>query len=153
MVLKTRKDCSHPPGFHESLVLQNNPQPFAWNLFIHLSLSTYTELFIALQKLRAMEIQQQQESQLETAAPNNSPRNISNLSWAAIVIALFSALFLFALDQTIVADIQPQLLATFGEIALMPWVSVAYPLGAIALNLLVYVHIATQPIAPVTKIV
>jgi len=67
-----------------------------------------------------------------------SPRNLSTISWIAVVISLFSALFLFALDQTIVADIQPEIITTFGHVDKLPWVSVAYPLGAIALNLLVY---------------
>jgi hypothetical protein len=69
---------------------------------------------------------------------NDRPRrDLSTLSWITVVVSLFSALFLFALDQTVVADIQPQIIASFGNVDKLPWVSVAYPLGAIALNLLV----------------
>jgi hypothetical protein len=77
------------------------------------------------------------ESADSTPRPAKPPRDLSTISWIAVVIALFSALFLFALDQTIVADIQPRIILVFGDVEKLPWVSVAYPLGAVALNLLV----------------
>lgn len=52
----------------------------------------------------------------------------------------FYSLFdnLFALDNTVVADIQPKLIETFGEIEKLPWVAVSYGLGSMSVNLLWY---------------
>ena len=63
------------------------------------------------------------------------PREMSQLTWICVVISLLTSMFLFALDNTVVADAQPKIIDTFGHVDLLPWVSVAYALGAIALNL------------------
>jgi len=41
-----------------------------------------------------------------------------------------SSVFLFALDQTIVADITPPIVLHFGSIEKLPWISVALLLAA-----------------------
>jgi hypothetical protein len=46
---------------------------------------------------------------------------------------------LFALDNTIVADVQPKIVDTFHEINKLPWISVSFTLGAATVNLLWYV--------------
>jgi hypothetical protein len=43
--------------------------------------------------------------------------------------------FLFALDQTIVADVQPNIIAQFGSIDKLPWLSVAFLLATASTNL------------------
>jgi hypothetical protein len=45
-------------------------------------------------------------------------------------------MFLFALDNTIVANVQPSIIESLGHVDMLPWVSVSYPLGVVALNLL-----------------
>lgn len=61
------------------------------------------------------------------------------LSWLLVVLALLAALFLFALDNTIVANVQENIIYTLGGIDKLPWISVAFALGAVATNLFWYV--------------
>lgn len=68
--------------------------------------------------------------------PAASPRQMSQISWILVLIAILSAVFLFALDNTVVADIQPKIVILFGQIEKLPWASVAFALGAVAVNLL-----------------
>lgn len=62
-------------------------------------------------------------------------RSLRPSSWFLVVFALLSALFLFALDNTIVADVQANIIYTLGGIEKLPWISVAFALGAISTNL------------------
>ncbi|TGJ79825.1 hypothetical protein E0Z10_g8942 [Xylaria hypoxylon] len=64
-----------------------------------------------------------------------SPRKLKPLSWFFVVFSLLSALFLFALDNTIVANVQENIIYDFGGIEKLPWISVAFALGAVATNL------------------
>lgn len=66
-------------------------------------------------------------------------RKLKPLSWFFVVFSLLAALFLFALDNTIVANVQGKIIHTFGGIEKLPWISVAFALGAVATNLLWYV--------------
>lgn len=52
-----------------------------------------------------------------------------------IVTAILSSVFLFALDQTIVADVQPNIIVEFGSIDKLPWLSVSFLLGNASTNL------------------
>jgi len=63
------------------------------------------------------------------------PRDIEGIRWAIVVIAILSSTFLFALDNTIVADIQPAIVLHFGSVDKLAWLSVAFLLGAAATNL------------------
>ena len=42
---------------------------------------------------------------------------------------MLSTTFLFALDNTIVADIQPSVLEDFGDVELLPWIGTGFALG------------------------
>lgn len=66
---------------------------------------------------------------------NLSPRKVHGPSWALLCIAVFSAQFLFSLDNTIVADVQPSIVEDLGEIQKLPWITVAFELGAASANL------------------
>lgn len=57
----------------------------------------------------------------------------------ALVVSILSSVFLFSLDQTIVADIQPNIVDQFHSISKLPWLSVAFLLAAAATNLFWYV--------------
>ena len=69
---------------------------------------------------------------------HKKPRDMSPLSWVCVVISLLTSMFLFALDNTIVADVQPSIINTLGGVNKFSWISVGYALGAIALNLFLY---------------
>lgn len=68
--------------------------------------------------------------------PSTKPRDMGTFAWASVVISILASMFLFALDNTIVADIQPNIIKTLGNVDELPWISVGYALGAVALNLL-----------------
>ena len=55
--------------------------------------------------------------------------------WILVVLSVLSPTFLFALDNTVVADVQPSIINTFGGIDKLPWISVAFAMGAISFNL------------------
>lgn len=74
------------------------------------------------------------EKQL-TAKPEASPREIHGWKWAIVVISILSSIFLFALDNTVVADIQPAIISNFAEIQKLPWLTGAFLIGSASTNL------------------
>ncbi|KAE8347844.1 hypothetical protein BDV24DRAFT_157322 [Aspergillus arachidicola] len=58
-----------------------------------------------------------------------SPRPIHGWKWAIAYASMISTTFLFALDNTIVADIHPVILDLFDEVSLLPWIGVGLALG------------------------
>ncbi|KAF4626330.1 hypothetical protein G7Y89_g11829 [Cudoniella acicularis] len=68
--------------------------------------------------------------------PEAPPRDITGVRWALVVISILSSTFLFALDNTIVADIQPVIVTHFNAVDKLTWLSVAFLIGAAATNLL-----------------
>ncbi|KAG9665238.1 MFS general substrate transporter, partial [Aureobasidium melanogenum] len=64
---------------------------------------------------------------------SSRPRN--HFSWAVIVAAALSSAFLFAIDNTITADIQPAIVHDFKEPNKLTWISVAFLLTAAGTNL------------------
>ena len=73
-------------------------------------------------------------TQMETVDARK-PRSMKGITWFCVVLSLLSSIFLFALDNTVVADVQPSIIKTLGEIEKLPWISVAFALGAISVNL------------------
>ena len=65
-----------------------------------------------------------------------APLRPKGFVWILVVIAILSSTFLFALDNTVVADVQPQIIERFNQIGKLPWLSVAFLLGAVATNLI-----------------
>jgi len=57
-------------------------------------------------------------------------RQIHGWKWAVAYTALLSVTFLFALDNTVVAAIQPSILKAFGHVELLDWVGVGFSLGS-----------------------
>jgi MFS family permease len=47
-----------------------------------------------------------------------------------------SSLFLYALDNTVVANVQPKVVETFGHVALVPWLGVSFALASAATTLI-----------------
>ncbi|KAJ4006272.1 Efflux pump dep3 [Fusarium irregulare] len=58
-----------------------------------------------------------------------SPRDLHGWKWAMSYTAMLSTTFLFALDNTIVADIQPAIIHDLTQIELLPWVGTGFALG------------------------
>lgn len=75
------------------------------------------------------------EKQQDAQAPESPPREITGIRWVIVVLAILSSTFLFALDNTIVADIQPVIVTHFNSVAKLTWLSVAFLIGAASTNL------------------
>ena len=76
-----------------------------------------------------------EKQELDTAADEVPPRDITGWKWAVVVAAILSSTFLFALDNTIVADVQPVIVTRFDAVSKLSWLSVAFLIGAAATNL------------------
>ncbi|KAF2195913.1 MFS general substrate transporter [Zopfia rhizophila CBS 207.26] len=55
---------------------------------------------------------------------------VPKLLWAVIVLTILSSTFLFSLDNTIVADVQPPIVERFGEVGKLSWLGVAFVLAS-----------------------
>ncbi|PQE31288.1 MFS drug efflux transporter protein [Rutstroemia sp. NJR-2017a WRK4] len=78
-----------------------------------------------------------------TGDPEAPPRDIDGWKWYMTTIAILFSTFLYALDATVVADLQPVIVQEFGKIQDLSWLSVAFLLCATATNLIwgrVYNH-------------
>ncbi|KAI1824701.1 major facilitator superfamily domain-containing protein [Xylaria intraflava] len=62
-------------------------------------------------------------------------RSIQGFRWALICLAVFSANFLYGLDNTIVASIQSAVVASLGNVNQLGWLGIGFPLGSIAITL------------------
>lgn len=62
-------------------------------------------------------------------------REIHGWKWVLVITAILSSIFLYALDATIVADIQPFIIQEFGGIEKLSWLSVAFLASASATNM------------------
>ncbi|KAK3339652.1 putative MFS drug efflux transporter [Lasiosphaeria hispida] len=71
----------------------------------------------------------------EITSPDEPPRTITGVKWALAMAAVLSSIFLYALDNTVVAAVQPIIVAEFGSIDKLPWLSVAFLLSATATNM------------------
>jgi MFS family permease len=61
---------------------------------------------------------------------------IHGIKWVLTVGAILSCVFLYALDTTVVADIQPNIIASLGDFQKFPWLATAYALPSTALVLI-----------------
>ncbi|KAL8936306.1 MAG: hypothetical protein Q9216_005000 [Gyalolechia sp. 2 TL-2023] len=80
---------------------------------------------------------QKQEPQPDNdlAEPQKPPRDIAGWKWVVVILAIYSSQFLFALDQTIIANVQPVIVEQFDSVEKLTWLSVAFPIGAAGTNL------------------
>lgn len=71
------------------------------------------------------------------------PRDISGWKWYLTLASILASTFLYALDATVVADLQSVIVQDLGGITKLSWLSVAFLLSATATNLVwgrVYGH-------------
>ncbi|KAF4629080.1 hypothetical protein G7Y89_g9070 [Cudoniella acicularis] len=85
------------------------------------------------QSLRAVEEKQNGSSEEIDAKP---PRDVHGFLWFIVISCVLSSTFLFAIDNTIVADIQDAIISDFGEVNKLPWISVSFLLAAAGTNLM-----------------
>jgi MFS family permease len=76
----------------------------------------------------------QQNAAVDTEA-DASPRNVHGFIWVLVVVAILSSIFLYSLDNTVVADITPTAVNEFGDVFKLPWLSVGFLLGGAAVVL------------------
>lgn len=69
-------------------------------------------------------------AQHDEAAGAAPPRDITGWRWAVVILAILSTQFLFALDNTIVANVQPVIVEEFAAVSKLSWISVAFLIGA-----------------------
>ena len=75
------------------------------------------------------------EKGVTPADPEKPPRDIHGIKWGFAVFSVLASTFLFALDNTIVADIQPAIIERFGDVNKLPWLAVAFLVAAAGTNL------------------
>ncbi|KAG0633768.1 major facilitator superfamily domain-containing protein [Tuber brumale] len=68
----------------------------------------------------------------EKLAEEAPPRTVTGVVWVLVVISILSSTFLFALDNTVVADIQASVITDFGEIEKLSWLGIAFVLAGCA---------------------
>ena len=66
----------------------------------------------------------------DTKESPSSPRDVHGIKWFLAASAILSSTFLFALDNTVVADVQPSIVNEFNSVEQLPWVGSAFVLGA-----------------------
>ncbi|KAL8773854.1 MAG: hypothetical protein Q9209_001284 [Squamulea sp. 1 TL-2023] len=68
-----------------------------------------------------------------TPLEENSPaRDVHGWKWTIVVASVLSSTFLFALDNTIVVNVQPAIYECFLEIETLLWLGVSFALGSAA---------------------
>ncbi|KAK1659527.1 major facilitator superfamily domain-containing protein [Colletotrichum godetiae] len=80
------------------------------------------------------------EEPVDTQALNDTedadpPRTIHGVKWFLVICALLSALFLYALDNTVVANVQAKVVQTYHRVDLVPWLGVSFALASAATTL------------------
>ena len=66
-------------------------------------------------------------------------RSVTGIRCILVVLSILSSTFLFALDNTVVADVQPKIVDRFGQIQKLPWLPIAFLVACVATNLIWYV--------------
>lgn len=75
------------------------------------------------------------QGETEVGTVEAPPRHVTGWKWTLAMAAVLSSIFLYALDNTIVASVQPIIVTEFDSIDKLPWLSVAFLLGATATNM------------------
>lgn len=57
---------------------------------------------------------------------------MSNLRWLSVCVGWYLTAFLYGLDSTIAADVQGPILASLGNLNMLPWVGTGFLLGSVA---------------------
>jgi hypothetical protein len=72
------------------------------------------------------------DGQVENAQHEHpSVRRVRGFWWAVVLTAIVSSTFLYSLDNTVMANIRPDIVDSLGHMEMLPWISVSYPLGEV----------------------
>ena len=85
---------------------------------------------------KASALNQLHERQDQQPSQTHSRDNMRSWAWVLVLISIITSLFLYALDNTIVANIQPTIVQDLGEIDKLPWISVSFAFAAASVQLL-----------------
>lgn len=75
------------------------------------------------------------QSEPQAESKPQPQRSIRGLRWFLVTLALYLTGFLYGLDTTIAADVQPDIVKSLGEIEKLAWVGTGFPLGSVAIIL------------------
>lgn len=64
-------------------------------------------------------------------------RQVHGFKWFLICVSLYISAFLYGLDTTIAADVQGAVIASFHHIEQLAWIGAGFPLGSVAVIILV----------------
>ncbi|KAL7800321.1 major facilitator superfamily domain-containing protein [Trichoderma ceciliae] len=73
----------------------------------------------------------------EAQNDNSQSRDIRGFRWIVVCVSLYIGTFLYGLDTTIAADVQGAVVEDFGHVDQLAWVGAGFPLGSVAIILLV----------------
>ncbi|RYP69281.1 hypothetical protein DL769_005302 [Monosporascus sp. CRB-8-3] len=73
------------------------------------------------------------EIRLGTGDEPADMRTVTGFKWLCAYTSILATVFLFAIDGTIVADLQLSILESLGEVAKLPWIGVATSLGTLSI--------------------
>ncbi|CEJ92565.1 hypothetical protein VHEMI08210 [[Torrubiella] hemipterigena] len=76
--------------------------------------------------------QSQTPRDLEAETNENEKFKLSGIRWFSICVGIYLTAFLYGLDSTIAADVQGPILASLGNLPLLPWVGTGFLLGSVA---------------------
>ncbi|GJD00289.1 MFS drug efflux [Colletotrichum higginsianum] len=77
----------------------------------------------------------EEPTSLNAAEDADPARTIHGVKWFLVVCALLSALFLYALDNTVVANVQAKIVQTYHRVDLVPWLGLSFALASAATTL------------------
>ncbi|KAL3440623.1 major facilitator superfamily domain-containing protein [Aspergillus insuetus] len=80
--------------------------------------------------------QSQNGIQMETSSCEEEKRRITGFKWFLLVTSTLTGSFLYALDNTIVANITPVVVNRFDSVEDLPWMSVGFMIGGVSMALI-----------------
>ncbi|PVI01514.1 putative efflux pump antibiotic resistance protein [Periconia macrospinosa] len=83
---------------------------------------------------QTVRVEDEKNSMIESQQEPHAERKLQGLSWVIVIMAVFSPTFLYALDNTIMANVRPSVVETFGKLETLTWLSVSYPMGEVGSN-------------------
>ncbi|OQE43042.1 hypothetical protein PENCOP_c003G06262 [Penicillium coprophilum] len=71
----------------------------------------------------------------DTSQESQEKRNITGLKWFTFLFSTLTAIFVYSLDNTIVANIAPTIVNDFNAVEDLPWLSVGFMIGGMTMVL------------------
>ncbi|TVY54907.1 Efflux pump DEP3 [Lachnellula cervina] len=71
------------------------------------------------------------ENKPQEVNAQSGPRSVHGFKWFLAAISLYVAVFVYALDGTIAADIQSSIIEQFNDVGSLTWIGTGFPLGSL----------------------